>query len=393
MSPVHRFRRLLAALALVSTACTAGGSPGQAQTRTVRVDHNFDEFAGSFLAYFPQEIDARPGDTIQFKQDWTGEGHSVTLGTLVDKAILPVRNIIRSGNIPDQPPPEVQDALKVLPEMLGDDYTVNQAAAEPCYLDTGAPPTDPSVACPKREQPAFNGRQTYYSSGLIPFQGTEGNRFELRLADDIKPGTYTFYCTLHGPLQSGEIHVKAKGSKVPSQAAVDRQGQAELHKLADPLAKAFADAKAGKGLFEGQPLRGNLAGVATDNVRMAYIDEFVPNRINTKVGEKVTWTFVGPHTVSFDVPPYFPEFLVARDGVVTFNPKAHQAFGGPGEPPPRASPEDPLPAVDAGRWDGSYVISSGMFTEGTYSLTFTKPGRYRYACLVHPRMVGEVVVS
>ena len=126
MAAVHRWGRLLAALAIVATACaSSSGSASQPQTRTVRVDHNFDEFAGSFLGYFRQEIDARPGDTIRFKQDWTGEGHSVTLGTLVDKAILPVRDIIRSGNIPDEPPPEVQDALKVLPEMVGNDYTVN----------------------------------------------------------------------------------------------------------------------------------------------------------------------------------------------------------------------------------------------------------------------------
>jgi len=31
--------------------------------------------------------------------------------------------------------------------------------------------------------------------------------------------------------------------------------------------------------------------------------------------------------------------------------------------------------------------------EVTYSVTFTKAGTYKYACLVHPQMVGEVDVQ
>jgi plastocyanin len=389
-----RLGRLFVALAVVMVGCgSSGGSSSGPVTRSVRVDHNFDEFATSFLAYFPQEIDARPGDTIEFKQEWTGEGHSVSLGTLVDKAIIPVRDFIRRGDLPARPPPEVEEALKPLPTMLTFEYTVSQAAAQPCYLDTELPPTDPSTPCPRREQPAFNGRQTYYSSGLIPYEGNRGNSFKFELADDISPGRYSFYCNYHGPLHSGELVVKPKGAKVESQSEIDRRGQAELDKMAEPLKKVFEQAKAGRTTFAGQQITGNLAGVAADEVGMAYIDEFVPRKITAKAGEKVTWTFIGPHTVSFDVPPYFPEYLIAKDGTVTFNPKAHQAFGGPGEPPPRENPEDPPPAIDAGRWDGSFAISSGMFYEGTYSLTFTKPGTFRYACLVHPKMVGEVVVS
>ncbi|MDQ4097516.1 MAG: hypothetical protein M3144_06575 [Actinomycetota bacterium] len=389
-----RLGRLFVAVAVLMMGCGSnGGTSSGRVTRSVRVDHNFDEFATSFLAYFPQEVDARPGDTVEFRQDWTGEGHSVTLGTLVDKAILPTREIMRSGNIPDRPPPEVEEALKPLPPMLNMDYTVNQAAAQPCYLDSGAPPTDPSVPCPSREQPPFNGRQTYYSSGLIPYEGNRGNSFKFQLADDIAPGRYTFYCNYHGPLHSGELLVKPKGAKLESQAAINRRGQEELDRMAAPLKKVFEQAESGRVTFAGQRLTGNFAGLLSEEVEMALVNEFVPRKLTARVDEKVTWTFVGPHTVSFDVPPYFPEYLIAKDGTVTFNPKAHQAFGGPGEPPRRENPEDPPPAIDAGRWDGSYPISSGMFSEGTYSLAFTKPGTYRYACLVHPKMVGEVVVS
>jgi plastocyanin len=52
----------------------------------------------------------------------------------------------------------------------------------------------------------------------------------------------------------------------------------------------------------------------------------------------------------------------------------------------------PIQKVDAGRWDGSGFLSSGVQPGGTYTVTFTRPGTYPYACLIHPRMVGEVVV-
>ena len=389
---MQRFASLCVALALLTWGCGSSEDFGGEISRTVRVDDNFDEFGASLLAYFPQVVEVRPGDTINFRQAWTGEPHSVTMGTLVDTAIKPVREIIRSGDIPDEPPPELEPALAVLPFLLGENLRVNQSAGQPCYLDEGTPPVDQDTACPKRPQPEFNGRQSYYSSGLIPYEGTGGNTYRVKLSKDIAPGTYTFYCNYHGPLQSGEIVVRPPGTRVPSQSALDRQGREELENMADGLRKGFEDAKEGRGMFEGQPVRGNLAGYITPEVEMALINEFIPSNVRAKVGEKVTWNFVGPHTVSFDVPPYFPQFIIGSDGFVTFNPQAYEAVGGPGITLPTA-PDAPPPNIDAGRWDGSGFISSGLIYQGSYSLTFSRAGRYRYACLVHPRMVGEVVVS
>jgi len=390
---MRRLGPTLVALSLLLVGCSSSTSGGpNALTRTVLVDYNHDEFAGSFLSYFPQVIEVRQGDTINFKQAWTGEAHSVTMGTLVDAAVKPVREIIKSGNIPDEPPPEIVELLKPLPEMFGD-TGVRQSAAQPCYLDTGAPPLDESTPCPKNPQPEFNGRQSYYSSGFIPYEGTQGNTYRVKLSADIAPGTYTYYCNLHGPLMSGEIVVKSKGAKVPSQGSVDRKARSEVQKLAKPLLAAFNQAKAGKAELNGKPLTGNLAGYSTPKAEEAFLSEFFPRTIRARVGEKVTWTYVGGHTVSFNVPPYFPEFIIGADGAVTANPQAFDAVASP--PVPESKDERaPPPAIDAGNWDGSYFISSGVMGDGaTYSLTFTKPGRYKYACLIHPRMVGEVVVS
>ncbi len=380
----------LAAVALVAAGC-ARSDPSAAQSRTVLVDYNDDQFAGSFLTYFPQVVTARPGDTVEFKQAWTGEAHTVTMGTLVDKAVAPVRDLIKSGApIPDEPPPEIEEALAPLPFMLQEDGRVNQVGAQPCYLDQGLPPTDPETPCPKTPQPAFNGRQAYFNSGFIPYRGEQGNKFKMKLADDIAPGTYYYYCNFHGPLMSGEIVVQPTGSGIPSQSSVDKAARAEIQKLSQPLLDAYEKAKSGQAELGGQKITGYLSGFASDAAPEAFISEFIPRQITAKVGEKVTWNFVGGHTVSFDVPRYFPQYTVADDGGVTFNPQAYQPVGGPGAP--QEESETP-PVVDGGTWDGSGFRSSGSFYGGEYSLTFTKPGRYKYACLIHPRMVGEILVE
>jgi plastocyanin len=387
---------VLAVVALVASGC-ARSDPSEPQSRTVLVDYDHDEFAGAFLTYFPQIVTARPGDILDFKQAWTGEAHTVTMGTLVDKAVAPVRELIKRNEVPDEPPPEIEEALAPLPFMIQEDGVVNQVAGQPCYLDEGLPPTDPATPCPKTPQPAFNGRQAYFNSGFIPYEGEQGNQFKMKLADDIAPGTYNYYCNLHGPLMSGEIVVEPKGSEIPSQSSVDRAARAEIQKLSEPLLEAYnqakdayENAKEGQAEIGGQKVTGYLSGFVSEAAPEAFISEFIPRDITAKAGEKVTWTFVGGHTVSFDVPDYFPQYTVEDDGTVIFNPQAYQPVGGPG--PPMEETEEPT-VVDAGTWDGAGFLSSGLFYGGEYSLTFTKPGRYKYACLVHPRMVGEILVE
>jgi len=384
---------LVAALFLPS--CTLPFGIGSAE-RTILVDYKHDEFSGSFLDFFPDDVTVRPGDTVAFKQFWSGEPHSVTMGTIVDQAfapLLPILEQCHAGACPKEPPPQAKPFFDgTLPTTLGEDNKVHQNGAQPCYLDTGAPPKETDKACPKVKQPAFNGRQTYYSSGFIPYEGPAGNTFKVKIADNTAPGTYHFYCNIHGPLMSGSIVVKDKGAQIPSQAEVNKQAQAEIDKEAKPLLKALNEAKAGKAL-----IKGNLAGYRSPDVMEAFIAEFIPKRIEARVGEKVTWLFVGRHTVSFNVPKYFPYFTVERDGTVRLNPQAVEAVGGPAAPTGPPPPGSPKPVIiDAGAWDGSRFLSSGLSGRGMgdfgYSITFTKPGTYQYACLIHPQQVGEVVV-
>jgi len=37
--------------------------------------------------------------------------------------------------------------------------------------------------------------------------------------------------------------------------------------------------------------------------------------------------------------------------------------------------------------------SGALDTDETYSFTFAKPGTYKYACSIHPRMIGTIIVK
>ena len=185
-------------LAAVATACEGADATG-AQSREVLVDYVHDEFAASYLAYFPRDVTMHPGDTVTFRQEWTGEPHSVTMGTMVDDMMGVITPLLEEyAHLPDDEiPPEVFEqfmaATETLPWMLPDDVgggPVNQNVGQPCYLEEGAPPEDLMQPCTEeqQEQPPFNGRQSYYNSGFIPYEGEQGNTFVVPLADDIEPG-------------------------------------------------------------------------------------------------------------------------------------------------------------------------------------------------------------
>ncbi len=410
------------AACLAATACgtDASGAPG-AETRRVLVDYVHDEVASSFIAYFPRDVRMHPGDTVVFQQEWTGEPHSVTMGRMVDEMMGVVGPLIEKyGDSEEEPPKKVMDryykAMAPLPDMIseGNLLAVNQNAGQPCYLDRGGPPKDSDTPCDDADQvqPPFNGRQSYYNSGFIPYEGPQGNEFTVQLADDIEPGVYNYYCNLHGPFQAGTITVVGEDEPIPSQEEVSRQARTEIEAMAEPLAAAFEAApREGKAEIFGTTATPPLAGWAVEapGAHMS-INEFIPRAIEVAVGEPVAWTFVGGHTVSFDVPEYFAQVIVEDDGTVVFNEDASRPIDSPplpeldesaegaqeggdeqgGEEAQGPPPEPPL--IDAGTWDGEGFRSSGLLWEGTYRMRFATPGQYSYACLIHPQMVGTVEV-
>ena len=389
------------ALALLATGCgsvpflESGGS-----RRRVLVDFRHDEFGASFLNYFPSTVKVRPGDTIEFRQLWSGEPHTVTMGSLVDilgKPYWEILDAIHRGEDVEIPKDLRAPGFLQLPVMLDREEfeEILPTAAQPCFLEEWVPDArDFDEPCPEGRQPAFTGRQAYYNSGLIPFDGPDRNEFTVPLAEDILPGTYHYYCNYHGPSMSGAIEVVDDDEDIPSQTEVNRSARDEAQRYIDELERVL-DAQAAE---QGAPLP-SVGGRPVDKpLFTAFHHEFVPSTIRAEVGEKVTWSFYGGHTLSFNVPKYFPVFTVAEDGTVGFNPEAFESAGGwPARPE-----QDVRTAVaaDAGEWDGSGGFKSTGWDYGgpydgafdTFSVTFTRAGDYPFACLLHPSMVGEVVV-
>ena len=301
---------------------------------------------------------------------------------------------------------KVSDPKTDVPEAFTEQGVIKQNGGQPCYLRTGVPPKDPSKGCANadQKQPAFDGKQTFYSSGIIRYQGPQGNIYRVPLADNIAPGRYTFFCLVHGPVQKTDIVVKPKEEKIPGQDAVDREARKEIDVLIEPLRKQFSEAtKTGKLTIPGDEKRtvsGPFAGLLGAN--HAAIDEFVPKRITAKAGQPITWKMMGAeHTISFDVPKYFPPVEFLKDGTVRFNPKLHPAAGGARQRPERSGEGGggggAGPAkFDGGTYDGTGFWSSGLLGSEPYleyTMRITKPGTYRVACLIHPPMVGTVVVT
>lgn len=393
-------------IALVVALLPACASLGSGPERVVLVDYRNDEFGSHYWRFFPGSIEAHAGDTIVFRRQWTGEPHTVTFGRLADRSLDAVTAVEqRYADLDEDSPDELLDraeaeynaALGGLP--VFDPYrdASAQNAEQPCYLERGPPPSDPDTPCSKREQqqPRFDGRQSYYSSGFIPPSGPSDNEYRVRLSDDIQPGTYRYYCVIHFPDMQGRVVVKPEGTGVASQSELNRRALAEIRELSRPLEHAYREAGKGQVRTAGAIARQPIAGFHYGEEFTTAVDAFVPRSINTRVGRPVTWTIVGAHTVSFGVPRYLPIYFVDDDGTVRRNPVVDRAAGGS----PKAPPVDfaqHIVEIDGGTYDGSGFLSSGLLGSEPYSLytlRFSKPGRYKYACLVHPPMVGTVVVS
>lgn len=116
---------------------------------------------------------------------------------------------------------------------------------------------------------------------------------------------------------------------------------------------------------------------------------YTPYRINIYAGDTVTWhanSLLEPHTISFGPMPMLTN-LTRNGGIEVFPQKS-------GPPQLAFKPALAFP-TPRHAYDGTGFASSGILNKGqSWSLTFTRPGVYRYHCLIHfPRMTGVVVVN
>ena len=400
-----RRRRAIAvgvALAIVAGAC--GGGDGDSSSggfepaeggeeRTVLVDYRHDEFTSAFLRYYPEQVTVRPGDVVNFRQTWTGEPHSVTMGKVVDDAFVLAERFkkydseeaaIAGGESPESIAAFL-GSLGGLPGMTAyQGYEIYQEGAQPCYIaDPADVPTwsdseteqiNPDAKCPEggEEQPEFTGREGLYNSGFIPPEGENANAFQVPIAEDAEPGTYTYFCNYHWTNMSGTVEIVAADADIPSQQDVNRQARKEIEedaKLALERVEETREAEDGSGKVGDLTLP--LAGRDAEDEFTVIINEFLPRKVEAEVGKPVTWTVDGiDHTISFNVPKYFPIFTVKDDREVVWEPNSFEPVGWtvpePGEP--EGPEEEPPPRkVDVGEWDGKGGFrSSGALSPGRH---------------------------
>jgi plastocyanin len=136
----------------------------------------------------------------------------------------------------------------------------------------------------------------------------------------------------------------------------------------------------------------------------AAIADMLPKVFTAKAGQPITWKMMGgQHTISFGVPPYFPPVQFLKDGTVRLNPELAPPRGGAPTPPAAVLNDESnnggaggVVKIDGGTYSGNGFWSSGFIGSDPYieyTLRIAKPGRYRYACLLHPSMVGTVVIT
>jgi plastocyanin len=403
----HRFRRTsaVAGLVLLAAGCNsrllrppvtvladAGGH--QISATIAEKSHRYSSV---LLSFFPSSVPLHPGDALNFEVRDTGEPHSVAMGKLVDAALAAATPLRETADLRAiEALPQMKRLPAVFPQRVEDSRPrVNRSAAERCFLDRGSPPVSASggaPACREREQPEFDGTQAFYSAGFLE----EGKPFRVKLSPKIRPGTYAFMCLVHRSAMAGTIEVRPSGVERPRVADVRKAGTDEENEVAaslDPAARRAADLPPSSTVLAGTGPEGRVTG---------FLSSFIPDKLTgIAPGDTVTWKLYGNHSISFGASRKAQDgILIADREGVRINLDAWLPVSSP-RPPAGALAYPPVNArlmVDGGAWSGEGTHSSGILrstppTAVSYTLTFAKPGTYRYVCLVHQRMRGRIEVS
>jgi plastocyanin len=361
-------RALLAAtFAVVVGAGLAGVPAASAATRTTSVAHHWKVRVGA-------ETDNRAIQTMGFypRNIWVNQGDTVTW-------------VARSAEI----------------------HTVTFLSnADPCPPSAlCAPPRgfDPAQSLQSTPQgrASFDG-SSYYNSGVLtsvsagpplpPFVGLH-KRYSLTFPDTLPPGTYTYFCLVHGQAMQGRIIVQKAGTPYPfTQRQYTRRAHRQAARdVADGIAlwaKARRQASRLSTRHHPTVLIGAMDG-------RAMVMRFIHGTTKIRVGDRVTFraTSMGaPHTVTFGNPatgcgtqPCLPQM----PWNVTMRSDGNESATYPGH--------------NGGYSGDRHNLNSGfMFglppsvshLPSTLTVAFHRAGRYDYVCALHAYMgmVGEVVV-
>jgi plastocyanin len=210
-----------------------------------------------------------------------------------------------------------------------------------------------------------------------------------------EPGVYRYVCLLH-PFMRGTIDVAAPGASVPGAATVL---PAAGRRLGHDWAAAAQRAKA-------VPAKRATVLMGIGTTRFS-VDSFRPAALTVKVGTTVTFVNRSPaelHDVAFGPPGYLRTLLRTTDLI----PRSPTSARNQVSPFLRYGTDPPGRLVHDGRNHGNGTLigpltddragtcpgcAPGISLPGQTRITFTRPGTYRYVCLLHaPQMHGVIVV-
>jgi len=304
------------------------------QTWTVIAGGGKKDFAVVANAFYPRSLEIATGDTVTWNIKWF---HNVAF--------------LSGGKMP---PAEVEEGGKI-------------------YLN-------PQVAFPAGGR-EYSGTG-YFNSGL-PIgragEGEPGKPFSYSLTF-TKPGQYSYVCLIHGPSMGGTVIVKgqAKGSPAAIRNAASKK-EAETQRAGE---RALANLKVDR-------MGNNVVVPLIGRVRDGYsVLRFTRGPLEVRTGTTVTWKMADPfeiHTVTFtsgEKPPLFilPQPQAQGPPKLLFNPKA-------------AAPTQTKTYNGRGYVNSGILVPQGAPGPGSYSLTFTKAGRYEYWCIVHvPEGMKSLIV-
>jgi plastocyanin len=226
------------------------------------------------------------------------------------------------------------------------------------------PPLDPTDPLQVTHQggSTMDGH-SYFNSGVMTTGADAGPlpvppvaSYSLTFPD---PGTFTYYCLVHGVMMRGVVHVQPAGAAYPyTQADLDADAAWQTNAINADGYALWAKTKAAS-----SPHR--VYTGADDGVAMLM--RFVHRKVVIHRGQKVhflnTVSMGAPHTVTFGTEPQGPALF--------------------------------SPSGDPTDYRGG-DLSSGIMTPGAkFTVTFDKVGRFPYICALHDDMgmKGVVVVK
>jgi plastocyanin len=248
----------------------------------------------------------------------------------------------------------------------------------------------PSPAFAVKNGSSYEGNpQVFFPAGTSTYDGTGFHNSGVPPSDKpftysltfTKPGRYEYACTLH-PGMGGIVNVVDGAVSETPQAALAR-GRAEQ------AATLAAGTKAYDGLNPQATGSNVVVTLVGDRQERYSVLRFTHDPLVISVGTTVTWTVKDPfevHTVTFASGAALPQFITPQPQ--------------PSGPPRIALSAVALTPTSTPTYDGTGWVNSGLLavpgapgnSPSSFSLTFTKPGRYVYWCLVHDEAHQEGVI-